>query len=452
VPSNLSVFLIFIAAAIIIWLLVPFTLSLFSKIFRLNEVEIKDEYQKLIRQVLAGGTVLLGVVVQLCQSFQTWISYESSQSNLQLENGFRGLQSADSLGRVSGINYLTVLLNETLIEPTINYESLGKKPCDLPPGSRYSLKTEMTLRALSSAATIFSKRDDMQANTLINVEAREALRVVAHVPGDKIFFDMRGGHFRGAPIPYACLASADLTGANFEGANLYRANVHGAELKGVKFSGANLAGVDSSDADIKQAIFTDGPNFSDRKLKRVNITRTELNSARFYSATMNMADFTSAHLPSAFFNDSTWERVIFEKACLFNTHFRNADISLSSFIGSDARCAVFSPEPKYKTRLHHVDFSGADLSGADFRRVELSEAIYHGANLSNANFEGAVVEEKSIEGAYLCNATWKDGKTRNDHCGNTWKQPAVFLQCPKNDDRESKKVFISCKISAHMPD
>ncbi len=436
--DNPTVLLAFVALALIIWLF-PRILGPLG----IPSSGVKEEHLKRIGNLLAGFAVFIGICLQVVQYLQSWFSYQTSQSNLQLENGFKGLQSGDGLGRVSGINYLTILLNEDLIDPMKNYKRLGVNPCALSSARKYSSRTEMILRTLSASATIFSNSDENQRNhALINLEAREALRVVARVPGDKTFFDMRGGYFRGANIPYACLSSADLTGANFEGANLYESHFFAADLKGAKFSGANLAGADLSEADVQQAVFSEGQNFSDKRLKRCEKVKAQLSGASLYSATLTMADFKEANMRNAIFNNSIGERFTMERACLLDAHFKNANIFSSSFRGADARGADFSPKEDHKeTQLHHIDFSNSNLEGANFSGAELKESIFYGANLTDANFTNAKIDENAFRDAYLCRTVWPDGNV-HDTCESDkkeWKPSAEFLSCQKHDRHENAK-------------
>ena len=122
-PENLSVLFISLVLAIAIWMFVPTLFGFFNRLRGRPQTEGKEENKKFIRKFLTVGAFLLGVFVQLEPIVQTWRSYEASQSNIQLENGLKGLESGDSLARISGINYLTILLNDKLFDPTINWES-----------------------------------------------------------------------------------------------------------------------------------------------------------------------------------------------------------------------------------------------------------------------------------------------------------------------------------------
>ena len=312
----------------------------------------------------------------------------------------------------------------------------------------------MALRALSAAATIFSKKDQGQVNSLINLEAREALRVVALAPGDKKFFNMREGYFRGADFPFACLAGADLEGTNFEGANLYRANMFGAALRGARFSGANLAGIDLRYANIKEAVFDEGQNFADWRLKKRDRVPTELSGAMLCSASLDQANFKKSDLSGVSFDDAYGERISMDKSCLFHVSFKGVSLSNSSVIGFDARCSVFRDSASYKTKFLNVDFSSSNLKGADFQGIDLTQVVFYGANFRKANFRQAKIYEKSIAGAYLCHTIWVNGEERNDSCKRRWrkawsrtdwKTPPAFVTCPRYEEQREEPSEADCE-------
>ena len=264
--------------------------------------------------------------------------------------------------------------------------------------------------------------------------------MIALASGDKKFLDMREGYFRGAGLPFACLAGADFGGANFEGTNFYSANMYGSALTRVKFSGSNLAGIDLRAADIGQSIFGDGQNFSDYLLKRYPSIRTDISGAMICSASMDKTNFSRAILSGTSFDDAYGEQLLMDKSCLFNVSFKGVTLTNSNFIGADARCSVFERSFGNETKLENVNFSFSNLKGANFRGVNLKAATFFGANLAKADLTGAEIIKGTLVGAYLCKTIGPEGadapRLGDADCNpDGWKQPPEFLACTSYEKR-----------------
>jgi hypothetical protein len=76
-------------------------------------------------------------------------------------------------------------------------------------------------------------------------------------------------------------------------------------------------------------------------------------------------------------------------ANLSNANLRCADLSGANLRGADLRCADLRGADLSGANLRCADLSDANLRGADLRGADLSDANLRGADLSDANLRGA---------------------------------------------------------------
>ncbi len=173
----------------------------------------------------------------------------------------------------------------------------------------------------------------------------------------------------------AFFASASLPNANFSNSNLQDANFYQAYLNYAIFSGANLEGAYFGGAKLSNA------NFHDIR---------SLHNASFYGAIVQNADFTDADLSGANFSwtDLRGTRLLFSKN-IQHANFEYAILSGEHFGGI----------PNIGRKIQNIDFSNANLQGADFSYLNME-----GANFSNANLQGAVFTGTFLQGANFSNA------------------------------------------------
>jgi uncharacterized protein YjbI with pentapeptide repeats len=66
-------------------------------------------------------------------------------------------------------------------------------------------------------------------------------------------------------------------------------------------------------------------------------------------------------------------------------------------------------------RMGWFEFSGCDLSGADFADVYLSNCIFEDAHFSGARFDGAYLYKCNFRGAYMVNATFIEARVEESN-------------------------------------
>jgi len=97
-------------------------------------------------------------------------------------------------------------------------------------------------------------------------------------------------------------------------------------------------------------------------------------------------------------------KVIFDGADLSGANLYRADLSGADLSGANLTGADLSRADLSGANLYRADLSGADLSGANLYRADLSRADLSGANLSGANLYRADLLRANLYRAYLSGA------------------------------------------------
>jgi uncharacterized protein YjbI with pentapeptide repeats len=189
---------------------------------------------------------------------------------------------------------------------------------------------------------------------------------------DLSFLDLADVDFKQAQLTGADLFGCDLTGANFRGANLMETRLDRATIIRTDFSGANLEGATI----LRPSGFTsmefdrsDAPKFTGARMAGVLII------ARLDGASFRNADLTNA-------NFAPIEQRADTLAALLKSQLTGVDFS-----GAKLSNAVFK-----RARMLFTRFNGADLKGTDFSEADLSRADFTGADLTGANFTNAKLD------------------------------------------------------------
>lgn len=173
--------------------------------------------------------------------------------------------------------------------------------------------------------------------------------------------------------------NAEFNGCDFSYCDLTKAEFNRAVFRNCNFSKANLTG-----ADLNRATFRDC-NF------QKTIFDDNIKDAVVYNCDFSDTDFSSNDFSGADFNECNFAGRDFRDA-----DFSSADLYKSNFSDCDLQGALL-----YNVRALSVDFSRADLSGADLMRANLEDAKLIRANLEGANFKYAKLTRTNFEGANL---------------------------------------------------
>ena len=199
------------------------------------------------------------------------------------------------------------------------------------------------------------------------------------------------------------LSKKDLTFLDLSGINFKHASFEGADLHGVVFSDSNLTG-----ANLKNA-----------RLNLATLTRTNFSNANLEGASLLRVAFTASLDPRPA------ETPLFVGANLKGARLHSR-LDYTDFTGADLSGAQFGPEdPKNEllltarpvmnganfsraklkdagvrnTKLRFTRWVDADAGGADFTGSDLTNADFTGADVTGANFTNTILYGVNFTGA-----------------------------------------------------
>ncbi len=186
------------------------------------------------------------------------------------------------------------------------------------------------------------------------------------------------------------LTYLDLATIDFKGASLARTDLYGAD-----FTGANLKGAD----------------LSSTRLDRAVLIRADLSGANLAGATILRPTIYSDmnnHLADAPRFSGANLRGIKVQAELSGADFRGADLTDADFHPLEQRAGEGTLTTLRKNVVKSCDFSGATLLRADFSESVLTFSRMTGADLRDANFAHADLSKVDFQGADLSGADFTE--------------------------------------------
>lgn len=187
-----------------------------------------------------------------------------------------------------------------------------------------------------------------------------------------------------------------------------------AELAGLQSLPLRCVGIDLSGQDLSRVSLA-GSHFERCILTSADFTAANLINTRWVSCRAGEAIFRSAALTDAGFdrcdlNNTNWQRskvahVRFEGCKLTGANFGDVSALGLSFSDCLLNSAMLSGISFYKSELHKIDFSDADLTYCDFRKAVFVEGgSLSMARVNNARFDDADLREASLQGLRLVDA------------------------------------------------
>lgn len=255
----------------------------------------------------------------------------------------------------------------------------------------------------------------------------------------------------GADLSNSNLAAADLQQARLGKANLSRANLTGANLSFADLSKADLRHANLHRAQLTLAVLDlvkgDHANFREATADMVKITTSRLLGANLRGMHSSMGSFVNSDLTGADLSECRFTKVDFMKAVLDGARFDRASLKQSilrdtraigaSFDGADLggasatgtasfQKATFRGAKAQRSVWMDVEFTGADLSGANFEHANFQGARgedvdFAGSQLKGACFQRARLLRPRFAQADLCSADFNnthldDANFRNANC------------------------------------
>jgi len=189
--------------------------------------------------------------------------------------------------------------------------------------------------------------------------------------------DLSEAKLTGANLIKAKLNGANLTVADLDEATLFRAQLKGAYLVGASLRKAILRGAQLEGAQLQKA------NLNAARLERTNLNEARLDEAQLkkailFEAQLNRANLSKARLDGADLGGAQFEDAILDRAHLQGANLRGARLQGASLFRTQLQGANLSD-----ARLQGADLSEAQLQGANLSRADLSKT-----DLSCANFKG----------------------------------------------------------------
>jgi uncharacterized protein YjbI with pentapeptide repeats len=202
------------------------------------------------------------------------------------------------------------------------------------------------------------------------------------------------GNLAQADLSEADMQNADLSDADFSGANLTGADLSGAILKDTLFEGADLTNaklhdIDGQGADFSNAVLT-GAEFDNAVLCQSEFTKGRLDNTRFCGADLSEASLRGARGSNANLDKATLTELRASDGCtLIQCSFRQVS----------AKESIWD-----QSTLDRVDFSHADLTGANFSNAHIRETLFHSAVCRSVRFTKAHLDQANFNHSDLFEA------------------------------------------------
>jgi uncharacterized protein YjbI with pentapeptide repeats len=224
----------------------------------------------------------------------------------------------------------------------------------------------------------------------------------------------------------ADLSEADLDEANLEGANLEGANLAGADLSEAYLIGANLNQANLTAADLSVARLTlatlVGANLQEANLASADLQWADLRSANLSNVEAELSIMQEINLSQANLREADLEGVNLMRANLEGADLSAADLSvkapsqLSSFSGGALGLGVSLLLGASTTYRFVTDLSGANLRSVNLTDANLEDVVFRNADLAGANLTNINLEDTDLSAANLCGTLMPDGSQSNQGC------------------------------------
>lgn len=196
-------------------------------------------------------------------------------------------------------------------------------------------------------------------------------------------FDFEGGDFSGLDFSSRDLRDAVLLAGTFVGCRFDEANLEGAQAGEADFSHASFARarmtrMDLNESTVAEACFDDA-----------DLEETEMMGVDGKKAT-----FVGAQARSAVFDGSDWSGASFERLKAPNVDLNRCTLDKARFVEAELPNAGFSRSTGSRASfdravLTSADFSKSSFAGCSFRSIDASQAVFDNATLDKADFRAA---------------------------------------------------------------
>lgn len=182
---------------------------------------------------------------------------------------------------------------------------------------------------------------------------------------------------------------------------------HNVDLRGLNGASGYFGDIALSGRDLRGSDLSDA-NFENATLEKTNLQASKLSGANFTSAHLARADLSESDLANADFENAKLDAANLQHSGLSRVNFKNASLVHADFRNS---------------RLYPVvpNFEKANIDGADFTNVVISDLVAYRALLAARNWQAAKFGE-ATRSILECVAT---GVTVPSGCGINVNIPAI---------------------------
>ena len=204
---------------------------------------------------------------------------------------------------------------------------------------------------------------------------------------------------------------------NASGINLSKVRLRGRTLPNVNFSGSVISGGDFEQSTLNKADFTsvqaDGADFKGCQLSKTKFIGAKCDGSTFSNCVMNKSLMRDAN-----FNQCDFDMVDLSESDLTNTSFVGGLLNKSILDKSELRgakfndCKMLSISIRGGCNISSVDFTNANMNGANLEDAIIQDCKFTGATLFEAKLSGVVIRNSNFENAHL-SATLSNTKFDN---------------------------------------
>jgi uncharacterized protein YjbI with pentapeptide repeats len=207
----------------------------------------------------------------------------------------------------------------------------------------------------------------------------------------KLFFKVETSEGPAGQRSLLSLANLDISNKDLSGYDLEGDDLRGYNFRRSKFDNANLMAANLSEANVGEASFV-GADLRFATVQRLNLevanlSQANLEGVRFVGAYAGFADFRNANLKGVQFDGTVLRGANFSGQTLTNFSLRAAGAKWHGLSTGEG--------------LLEVNFSNANLAGADLSRNNADGINLTGANITDVNLEGSSLNGVSLNGRDL---------------------------------------------------
>ncbi len=217
-----------------------------------------------------------------------------------------------------------------------------------------------------------------------------------------------------------------------------------ASSKGMRyFSGIDLTGADLSELDLR------GFNFSGAWLENVNFTKSNISGADFSYAVLAHANMTEVVAMNTNFTGANLGRAQLQRAILERADLTSSIMMYCALGQTQLRFAKLKNAMILDTTWGIADWSGADLSGQIFYKLDLKGLCLAEADVSSCNFIDCDLTGLDFRGANLSATTFITCKLDRAQCQSANAKGVVLVkECSLLEADLSQAQFNNCNFGA----